>query len=63
MNININVDKDNETDLLDLEQLAYLDNAYTILMDININIDGDDEVDLVQIVEEKNIYLSKYYFN
>jgi len=35
--IDTNIDGDNEADLLDLEWLAHLDNARTMLIDVNTN--------------------------
>ena len=46
MDVNTDIDGDDEIDLLDLEQLAYSDNAYIIPIDIDIDINGNNKVNL-----------------
>ena len=61
MDVDTNIDGDDEVDLLDLEQLTYLDNTYNLPIDVDTNTSGDDEVDLAWIVGEENAYPLDYY--
>jgi len=49
--------------LPDLEWLAYLDNAHTVLMDVDANVNKDNKADLAWIARKENAYPPKYYLD